>query len=75
MAVALRNPDSTGGVISVDNAPVDAVLKSKFSDYIQGMRKILEAGVTKQADADRILQVYEEVRAWLRRCMCCYCAE
>lgn len=60
MAVALRKRVPIGTLISVDNAPVDAALKSDFGKYVQGMRKIEEAGVKKQSEADAILQEYEE---------------
>lgn len=60
MVLALRNPDATSGLVSVDNSPVDAVLHSTFGKYIQGMRDVEDAKVTKQSDADAILQKYEE---------------
>ncbi len=61
MTVALRNPSKVGNLISVDNAPIDAALKSDFGKYIQGMRQIEDTQVSKQAEADYILQKYEEV--------------
>lgn len=61
MTLALRAPDIVTNVVSVDNAPLDAALLSNFGKYIQGMRKIEDAGVTRQAEADKILQDYEEV--------------
>ena len=61
MAVALRNPKNVGTLIPVDNAPIDATLRSDFGKYIQGMKKILDAGITKQAEADNIMKEYEEV--------------
>ena len=60
MAVALRKRVPIGALISVDNAPVDAALKSDFGKYVRGMHKIEEAGVKKQSEADAILQEYEE---------------
>lgn len=60
MAVALRKRSPIAGMISVDNAPVDAALKSDFGKYVQGMRRIEDASVTKQSEADAILQDYEE---------------
>lgn len=59
MTVALRQRVRTANLISVDNAPVDAALKSDFGKYIRGMRKIQEAQVQKQSDADLILAEYE----------------
>lgn len=61
MTVALRSPDLLSNLVSVDNAPVDATLKSDFGKYIQGMRRIEEAKVTKQKEADEILQEFEPV--------------
>lgn len=61
MTLALQSPDIVNDIISVDNAPLDAALLSNFGKYIQGMRKIEEAGVIRQAEADKILKDYEEV--------------
>lgn len=61
MTVALRSPHLVGALIPVDNAPVDANLKSDFHKYIRGMREIEEAQVKRQAEADDILKKYEEV--------------
>lgn len=60
MTVALSNPSIVANLIPVDNAPVDAALKSDFGKYVQGMRKIEEARVQKQSEADDILQSYED---------------
>jgi len=60
MTLALKAPDIIDNIVSVDNAPLDAALLSNFGKYIQGMRKIEEAGVTRQSEADKILQDYEE---------------
>ena len=62
MTVALRSPDSIGALIPVDNAPVDATLKSAFAKYIQGMRKIEDAQVVTHVEADRLLSDFEDVR-------------
>ncbi|KAF2763614.1 alpha/beta-hydrolase [Teratosphaeria nubilosa] len=59
MAVALRNNVQISHLIPVDNAPVDAALKSDFGKYVQGMRKIAESTVAKQSEADAILADYE----------------
>lgn len=61
MVVALRSPNSIGALIPVDNAPVDAALKSGFSKYVQGLRNVEESRVARPAEADDILQKYEEV--------------
>ena len=62
MTVALEKLDSIGSLISVDNAPVDAALKSDFGKYVQGMKAVEDARVQKQSEADEILKLYEEVR-------------
>lgn len=62
MTVALRSPELVTGLVPVDNAPIRARLSSDFARYIKGMQHIESANVTKQSDADKILQEYEEVR-------------
>ncbi|KAI1377338.1 alpha/beta-hydrolase [Hypoxylon crocopeplum] len=59
MTLALSQPTQIASVVSVDNAPVDAALGGPFARYIQGMRRINEAGVTRKANADIILRQYE----------------
>ena len=61
MTVALRSPQLLGALIPVDNAPVDAYLKSGFHQYAQGLREVEEAMVIKQAQADSILQRFKIV--------------
>lgn len=61
MTLALQSPQLLGALIAVDNAPVDATLQSGFAKYVQGMREIEDARVTRQVEADRILKVLEEV--------------
>ncbi len=61
MTLALHEPDLVASLIAVDNAPVDARLGSDFARYIQGMKRIDEAAVTRQAEADKILEPYEKV--------------
>ena len=63
MTIALRSPNTVGSLISVDNAPVDATLKSDFPKYIQGMRRIEEAQITKHSEAEDIMKQYESVCA------------
>lgn len=62
MTVALRSPERVSGLIPVDNAPVNAALKSDFPKYVRGMQRVEEAKVSKQSDANKILEEYEEVR-------------
>lgn len=61
MTFALKYPDIIRDIVSVDNAPVDAALMGNFGKYIQAMKKIEDAGITKQSEADHILQEYEQV--------------
>ncbi|KAM0251305.1 hypothetical protein ACHAQJ_008245 [Trichoderma viride] len=63
MSVALRSPETVARVVAVDNAPIDTALSSTFATYVRGMKKIQEANVTRQAEADAILKDYEEVNA------------
>jgi hypothetical protein len=61
MTLALKSSDLVETLISVDNAPVDAALETDFARYIDGMKKVDDAGTTRLADADGILQDYEQV--------------
>ena len=63
MTVALRSPELVGALVPVDNAPADAILGGDFHNYLRGLREVEEACTTTQAEADRILQDYEKVRA------------
>ncbi|OHE93341.1 hypothetical protein CORC01_11350 [Colletotrichum orchidophilum] len=60
MTLALKSPELVQDIVAVDNAPVDAVLEGSFSKYIQGLKRIEAANITKQAEADEILKDYEE---------------
>ncbi|KAK5941947.1 hypothetical protein PMZ80_005898 [Knufia obscura] len=61
MTAALRNPTWYSGIIPLDNAPVDAALKSDFGNYVRAMQEIEShtPALTKQSDADAILAKYE----------------
>lgn len=61
MTLALQSPELIDDIIAVDNAPVDVTLGRDFAEYIRGMKRIDEANTTRQAEADKILQEYEEV--------------
>lgn len=63
MTVALQSPSNVSGIVSVDNAPVSVPLSTDFAKYVRGMKKIEEAKVTKQKEADEILAPYEDVHA------------
>ncbi|CAG1991220.1 unnamed protein product [Fusarium graminearum] len=60
MALALRSPDLVSDIVAVDNAPVDVSLSRDFPKYVRAMKKIQEAGVTRQSEADKILSEVEE---------------
>lgn len=62
MTMALRDPNCCSNIIAVDNAPVDAALASDFPRYVEGMRKVEEAKVKSQKEADQILEPYAKVR-------------
>lgn len=62
MTLALNSPEKVSGLIPVDNAPVNAALQSDFPKYVRGMQHIESQGVSKQSDANKILEDYEEVR-------------
>ena len=62
MAVALRSPSRVSALMPVDNAPENAPLRSDFDKYVRGMQKVEAEKITKQSDADKILQDYEPVR-------------
>ena len=61
MAVALRSPSRVSALMPVDNAPVNAPLRSDFDKYVRGMQHVEAEKITKQSDADKILQDYEPV--------------
>ncbi|KAI0885219.1 alpha/beta-hydrolase [Annulohypoxylon maeteangense] len=60
MTLALSSPSLIADIVAVDNAPVDVALSGTFARYIEGMRRIEAASVTRQADADAILKDYED---------------
>jgi pimeloyl-ACP methyl ester carboxylesterase len=61
MTLALRSPSQYSALIPVDNAPVDAALKSDFGKYVSAMREIEDhqPPIQKQSDADKILAKHE----------------
>jgi hypothetical protein len=61
MALALKSPDLVANLIAVDNAPVDVMLGKDFATYIRAMKKIQEAGCTRQSEADKLLAEVEPV--------------
>jgi pimeloyl-ACP methyl ester carboxylesterase len=65
MTLALQQPELIANLIAVDNAPVDAALKSDFHGYVQGMKEVERAQPTKQTEADELLKPYAKV--WKQR--------
>jgi pimeloyl-ACP methyl ester carboxylesterase len=61
MCVALRSPEKVATLIAVDNAPVDADLKSDFGTYIKGMKDVERAKPKRQSEADEMLKPYAKV--------------
>lgn len=59
MTLALTSPELVNNFISVDNAPIDAILSNDFGGYVRAMKKIEAAQVSRQSDADKILQEVE----------------
>ncbi|KAL1912367.1 hypothetical protein Sste5344_001808 [Sporothrix stenoceras] len=59
MVLALKSPDLVRDIIPVDNAPIDAALLSNFGKYVRGMKDVERGRVSRQAEADKILQPYE----------------
>ncbi|KAH6626350.1 Alpha/Beta hydrolase protein [Chaetomium sp. MPI-SDFR-AT-0129] len=59
LTLALQDPSLITNLVAVDNAPIDVPLTSDFPRYIQGMKAIDAANVTRQAEADKILTPYE----------------
>lgn len=61
MALALRQPSNYSALVPVDNAPIDAALKSDFGSYVTAMKRIEDRRppVARQSEADAILAEYE----------------
>ena len=54
------------GVISLENAPISSRLSPMFQQYIECMRAIEDAKITKRKDAEDMLAKYEEALAQFR---------
>lgn len=61
MTIALGSPELVSNIVSVDNAPIDAILSTDFGSYVRGMKKIEASQVSRQSDADKILREVEPV--------------
>ncbi|KAJ5894958.1 hypothetical protein N7495_006649 [Penicillium taxi] len=60
MTVALNKPETVSALIPVDNAPVSKTLKSDFHKYVRGMQHVEQARVSKQSEAYKLMEPYEE---------------
>ena len=62
MTLALRQPTKYSGLVPVDNAPIDAALKSDFGTYVNAMKEIEDhrPRIQKQSEADKVLEKYEK---------------
>ncbi|BFZ55323.1 hypothetical protein PYCC9005_002363 [Savitreella phatthalungensis] len=63
MVLALRHPDLVKLLVPVDNAPLDAAISSDFPKYVRAMREIEAKGVSKQSEADAMLEQVEPALA------------
>ena len=59
--LALTNPEIPKAVISLENAPISSRLSPTFQQYLEAMRGIEDAKLTKRKDAEEMLAKCEEV--------------
>ncbi|KAL9551342.1 hypothetical protein PS6_005044 [Mucor atramentarius] len=59
MNVSLRQPQLPSKLIVIDMAPIKLQLTREYSDHIEAMREIQSKKLTKQKEADEILQKFE----------------
>ena len=64
--LALTKPEILKAVISLENAPLSSCLSPTFQQYIECMRAIEDAKITKRKDAEDMLAKYEEALAQFR---------
>ncbi|RAL13243.1 alpha/beta fold family hydrolase [Aspergillus homomorphus CBS 101889] len=60
MTVALESANLVSALVPVDNAPINAALKSDFDKYVRGMQHVEAEKPQSQSHADSVLQKYEE---------------
>ncbi|KAI1261290.1 alpha beta hydrolase fold family [Xylariaceae sp. FL1019] len=60
MTLALSQPSLITDLVAVDNAPVDTSIPRSFASYVHGLRKIQEASVSRQTEADAIFSEFEK---------------
>jgi hypothetical protein len=59
--MALTKPEIPKAVISLENAPISSRLSPTFHQYIEAMRSIEDAKLTKRKDAEEMLAKCEPV--------------
>jgi pimeloyl-ACP methyl ester carboxylesterase len=59
--LALTKPEIPKAVISLENAPISSRLSPTFQQYIEAMRGIEDAKLTKRKEAEEMLAKCEEV--------------
>ncbi|KAI8373977.1 Alpha/Beta hydrolase protein [Choanephora cucurbitarum] len=59
MATALQHPEMVSKLVVVDMPPVAMTLSRNFATYVDAMKEIEAANVSKQSEADKILAKYE----------------
>jgi pimeloyl-ACP methyl ester carboxylesterase len=59
--LALTKPEIPKAVISLENAPISSRLSPTFQQYIEAMRGVEDAKLTKRKDAEEMLAKCEEV--------------
>lgn len=69
MTLALRSPELVSSVVAIDNAPIHLPLKEYFYRYAKGMKAVTSARPRTLAEADSILQDYEQVRSQTNFCL------
>ncbi|CAG8766234.1 323_t:CDS:2, partial [Dentiscutata heterogama] len=56
MTIALMQAPQIDQLVVVDSAPTNAYISDKFNTYVEVMKKIEQAGVMKQSQADEIMK-------------------
>ena len=59
--LTLTRPDIPRAIISMENAPISKPLSPTFQQYVEAMRAISDANLTRRQDAEEILAKYEGV--------------
>lgn len=59
--LTLTKPKLPAAIVSMENAPISSRLAPSFEKYIDAMKAITDAKLTKRKDADDILAKYEKV--------------